>query len=464
LRVVEAVEPDATVTMEREGFGPIVQEEVRHLPEKYRGVVVLCYWEGLTQERAAVQLGIPLGTVRSRLARAREILRRRLTRRGLAPLGGAIDARLDGASASLPRLAAVPADLIQATIRAAADFAAGPLANSAVSVAVASIVQRVIWSMTMIRISSIMAGVVVLGLAGYGVKVAGQQARTVPARSGPESLDQTTIQGGPVQEPPAHGTKPARPDARRKSGPFEGIYSNVKGQTAIMRIVPDGSVVRKGDFLCQLDSAALQNELINQRITTRSAEANFQNAKLTRERAEWEARWFRDELCPREQREIEGEIRLAESELAVGEEEVRLAKSADANNPLAAKRADLTIARAKLALEKSKNRLHILTHYTKDHRYKELSLEVEKTKSNELSKEATWELEKGKEVKLEKQIAACTITAPIDGTVVYVDFIRQDAATGNQPRIVHIERGASVRERQLILQIVPPPTAAPDSR
>ena len=67
-------------------FGPIVQEEVRRLPEKYRAVVVLCYWEGLTQEQAAAQLGCPIGTVRSRLARARDLLRRRLTRRGLEPL------------------------------------------------------------------------------------------------------------------------------------------------------------------------------------------------------------------------------------------------------------------------------------------------------------------------------------------------------------------------------------------
>ena len=55
----------------RLGLGPVVQEEVRRLPERYRAVVVLCYWEGLTQEQAAAQLGCPLGTVRSRLARAR---------------------------------------------------------------------------------------------------------------------------------------------------------------------------------------------------------------------------------------------------------------------------------------------------------------------------------------------------------------------------------------------------------
>ena len=70
-RVLEAVDPAEDIELDREKFGPIVQEEVRRLPEKYRAVVVLCYWQGLTQEQAAVQLGIPLGTVRSRVARAR---------------------------------------------------------------------------------------------------------------------------------------------------------------------------------------------------------------------------------------------------------------------------------------------------------------------------------------------------------------------------------------------------------
>ena len=69
LRVVEAVEPSGEELSETAEFGPVVQEEVRRLPEKYRAVVVLCYWQSMTHEQAAAQLGCPLGTVRSRLAR-----------------------------------------------------------------------------------------------------------------------------------------------------------------------------------------------------------------------------------------------------------------------------------------------------------------------------------------------------------------------------------------------------------
>ena len=84
LRVVQAVDSSGAGEPDRAEFGPVIQEEVRRLPEKYRAVVALCYWQGLTQEQAATQLGCPLGTVRSRLARARDRLHRRLTHRGLA--------------------------------------------------------------------------------------------------------------------------------------------------------------------------------------------------------------------------------------------------------------------------------------------------------------------------------------------------------------------------------------------
>jgi len=61
----------------------VVHQELNRLPEKYRAPIVLCYLEGLTHDEAALRLSWPVGTVRSRLARARDTLRARLTRRGV---------------------------------------------------------------------------------------------------------------------------------------------------------------------------------------------------------------------------------------------------------------------------------------------------------------------------------------------------------------------------------------------
>ncbi|QJW96435.1 RNA polymerase sigma factor [Frigoriglobus tundricola] len=62
----------------------LVQEELAGLPERFRVTVVLCELEGHTHADAAKVLGWPIGTVSSRLSRARTLLRARLARRGVS--------------------------------------------------------------------------------------------------------------------------------------------------------------------------------------------------------------------------------------------------------------------------------------------------------------------------------------------------------------------------------------------
>src|SRR5262249_28273585 len=83
---------------------PMLDQELSRLPEKYRTAIVLCDLEDRTRKEAALQLGLPEGTVASRLSRARVMLAKRLARHGLAVSGGALAAVLsqNGASASVP--------------------------------------------------------------------------------------------------------------------------------------------------------------------------------------------------------------------------------------------------------------------------------------------------------------------------------------------------------------------------
>jgi RNA polymerase sigma factor (sigma-70 family) len=99
----------------------VLDEELDHLPEKYRDPLVLCYLEGQTHEQAAKTLGWPTGTMSRRIGRGLEWLRQRLARRGVTlsavVLGTAlVDQKLH---------AAAPAALMTDTVRGAVTYAAG---------------------------------------------------------------------------------------------------------------------------------------------------------------------------------------------------------------------------------------------------------------------------------------------------------------------------------------------------
>jgi len=63
---------------------PILDEELSQLPRKYRAPVFHCYLEGKTQQQAAQELGWPSGSMSRRMNRARQLLRDRLKKRGVA--------------------------------------------------------------------------------------------------------------------------------------------------------------------------------------------------------------------------------------------------------------------------------------------------------------------------------------------------------------------------------------------
>src|SRR5262249_47097115 len=98
----------------------VLDEEVQKLPERYRSAVVLCYLEGQTRDQAAQQLGWSLSTLQRRLEAACDLLRKRLTPRGVA-----LSAGLRAPILSERATAAMPAKLVGTAVKAAVGVAAG---------------------------------------------------------------------------------------------------------------------------------------------------------------------------------------------------------------------------------------------------------------------------------------------------------------------------------------------------
>lgn len=169
----EAVEPatgNGQMDLAMRELRAVLDEEVNRLPAKYRDPLVLCYFEGKTKDEAAAELGWPTGTVSGRLARARDLLRDRLTRRGLA-FSTALMATLITSSTST---AALPEGLAPATVQAGMQLAAGTTAGGAISGSALLLAEAVVRELTLVKLKVFSAVVLPIVLAALGGALASQ--------------------------------------------------------------------------------------------------------------------------------------------------------------------------------------------------------------------------------------------------------------------------------------------------
>lgn len=238
-----------------------------------------------------------------------------------------------------------------------------------------------------------------------------------------------------------------------ESAKNQDVINEVEGQTQIIRILPEGTPVKKDEIVAELDSATLRDNLTTQTITTKRSEADFFNAVKTREVAEISVNEYDQGTYPQELQSAQGDLKLAESEKERADDRYKYTQSMLQKQYVSASQeiADrMTLQKAEIQVSNAHKRIEVLEKYSRPKQIKELQANVEKARSDELAKQQTFDLEKSKEDRLRKQIDKCVLKAPSDGIIVYANEQSMMRMGSNQAMI---EEGATVRQNQKIFSL-----------
>jgi HlyD family secretion protein len=270
------------------------------------------------------------------------------------------------------------------------------------------------------------------------------------------------------------------------------IKNEVEGRTSIIYLIPEGTLVEKGELLVELDASTLQDNKIDQEIRVQNAEASYINAKeslavvenqaksdmdlanLTLEFAQQDLKKYLEGDYPNDLRKAEADITLKEEELTRASETLKWSQKLYEEKYISQTelQADqLAEKRKALDLETAKNNLALLTNFTyqrdlaqlkSDVSQAEMALERTTRKANanvvqaqaELkAKEAEFKRQNDKLEKIIDQIGKTRIYAPADGLVIYATSAQTGGFRGN---IEPLDEGQEVRERQELIYL---PTA-----
>jgi RNA polymerase sigma factor (sigma-70 family) len=219
----------------RDALAEALDRELSRLPEKYRTPIVLCELGGMSHREAAEQLGWPIGTVSSRLSRARSMLAKRLAQRGLSLSVGTLSVLLaqDVASASMPTR------LISSTVKAASLFAArGAVTAGLVSAEVVALTGEVLKIMLLSRLKVATAMLLVVSATVLTLVPLAAQSEAPVVRD--------AAMEGPIARPETDVAKPSLPP--RALARIGTDLLRTPGNIRSFALSPGGQLVAAGDL------------------------------------------------------------------------------------------------------------------------------------------------------------------------------------------------------------------------
>jgi HlyD family secretion protein len=226
------------------------------------------------------------------------------------------------------------------------------------------------------------------------------------------------------------------------------VFNPVEGRITVLSCRPDGARVEKGEVVCELDPADLNDRIAGQETEVRSVRAGVEGARIAREVAVMDLNEYKDGRFAQDLATAEGEIKLAEMNLMRAEDDLewgrRMFNKGYAS--MAEKVAkELAFKKVQFALELAQARKQELLNHTKNKTIHALIGAIETARERELGKQAALRRAESTLKKLHDQIGGCKVAAPVAGRVRY------EAPIGT---------GAAIRDGQVLFRIVPDGTPA----
>lgn len=225
--------------------------------------------------------------------------------------------------------------------------------------------------------------------------------------------------------------------------------------TSILEIVPEGTHVKKGDFLVRFDSSALENEKTQQQIVCNTSAATVIQSRSVYETAVIACKEYLEGTFTQDRETLESEVFVAEENLRKAQDFVAHSEKLAAKGYVTALQLDadrFAVEKAKKDLDIAKTKLRVLSDFTKEKMLKQLEADIATAEARLKADEDIHRLDVQKLKEIEDQIANCVVVAPQEGQVVYAN-----ETSGRGDNEIVIEEGTMIRENQVVIRL-PDPT------
>lgn len=232
------------------------------------------------------------------------------------------------------------------------------------------------------------------------------------------------------------------------------IRSATRGTTSsttIIDIIPEGTVVKEGDWLVTFDDSALQDEKDRQKVKVYQSESACIQARAGLESARTSLDEYMKGTYEQESKTHQNSIFLAEQKLKQAEltfDSVRRSVAKGILSTLQEEGERFKVDAARKELELAQNKLTILETLTMKKMKVQLESDIEVSEVKVRTEEDSYKTEQDKLAQIEGQIAKCRIVAPANGQVTYANVTSM-----RQGSEFVVEAGASVRENQIIIRL-----------